>query len=421
MGDYKEFQGKSLDEAIREACEYFGAAREKLEIDIVSDAKSGIFGLVGAKKAIIRAGRVNLPGAVDALLADNQPVDCPLADSPLADVPSVANPLPPLPPLPKKGKKKAGKGAEDNGDCRGTGKCAGAVANTSLSGDCRGAKRQESARWGDDCRDGNASREDMPDVDLASCDQDRLFAVVKEVVLHLIQPIVGDVPCTVAISGARVRATLDCGDAAGLLVGRDGQTLASVQYLASRIIARRIGGAVRLQIDAGNYRERQDDELKALAQSLALRVKETGRAMSTRPLTAYQRRIVHLTLEHDEAVQTYSKGEGAQRKVMIAPQSSQARQAHQAPMDAGRGNGQGAGDGEAVEPGGAIAARPEKSARPRSSRPAKKDSAGRGGQKRRAPRSDSGHASAGRSGSGRKPLPASADTPAPGTADDMNT
>ena len=54
MDDFKEFQGKSLDEAIRAACSYFDAQREKLEIDIIQDAKNGIFGLVGARKAIVR-------------------------------------------------------------------------------------------------------------------------------------------------------------------------------------------------------------------------------------------------------------------------------------------------------------------------------------------------------------------------------
>ena len=60
MDDFKEFQGKSLDEAIRAACSYFDAQREKLEIDIIQDAKNGIFGLVGARKAIVRARRAQL-------------------------------------------------------------------------------------------------------------------------------------------------------------------------------------------------------------------------------------------------------------------------------------------------------------------------------------------------------------------------
>ena len=80
MDDFKEFQGKSLDEAIRAACSYFGAQREKLEIDIIQDAKNGIFGLVGARKAIVRARRAQLKPRVGSLLArDAQPASAPKA------------------------------------------------------------------------------------------------------------------------------------------------------------------------------------------------------------------------------------------------------------------------------------------------------------------------------------------------------
>ena len=78
MDDFKEFQGKSLDEAIRAACSYFDAQREKLEIDIIQDAKNGIFGLVGARKAIVRARRAQLKPRVGSLLArDAQPASAP--------------------------------------------------------------------------------------------------------------------------------------------------------------------------------------------------------------------------------------------------------------------------------------------------------------------------------------------------------
>ena len=69
MEDFKEFQGKSLDEAIRGACAYFDAPREKLEIDIVQDAKNGIFGLVGARKAIVRARRAQFKSRVGSILS----------------------------------------------------------------------------------------------------------------------------------------------------------------------------------------------------------------------------------------------------------------------------------------------------------------------------------------------------------------
>ena len=68
MEGFKEFQGKDLDGAIEEACGYFNTAREKLEIEIVQDAKSGIFGIVGARKAKVRARRVQLRETVDNIL-----------------------------------------------------------------------------------------------------------------------------------------------------------------------------------------------------------------------------------------------------------------------------------------------------------------------------------------------------------------
>ena len=68
MDEMKTFQGKTLDEAIHNACVYFDAQREKLEIDIVEDAKSGLFGIVGVRKATIKARRVSLPDNMDRLL-----------------------------------------------------------------------------------------------------------------------------------------------------------------------------------------------------------------------------------------------------------------------------------------------------------------------------------------------------------------
>ena len=68
MEGFKEFQGKDLDSAIEEACGYFNTAREKLEIEILQDAKSGIFGIVGARKAKVRARRAHLREAVESIL-----------------------------------------------------------------------------------------------------------------------------------------------------------------------------------------------------------------------------------------------------------------------------------------------------------------------------------------------------------------
>jgi spoIIIJ-associated protein len=377
MSRYKEFQGKTLDDAIREACDYYGVAREKLEIEIVSDAKTGIFGLVGVKKATIKASRMLLDAAVSALMRDS-PVE---AEEPARDqgrggsvrtgkrgrgqalrVPdrdqageakessargrtahehagqqgmSAEMPENPVPDHTENSDSLAADGSREAGRDRAKArnkKSGAAVAESSDRG--RGSLPEKKAavavmrtfseRGGKIPVDplavdssADAVRDDLPDFHLENCDKDHLFHVVSAVVLRLVDPIVGNVPCEVTIHGRRIRACLDCGDAVGLLVGRDGQTLAAVEYLAARIVARQLGGLVRLQVDAGKYRERQDDKLKDVALALAAKVKETGRPQSTRSLSAYQRRLVHLALEGDDMVETRSKGEGAQRRVVV--------------------------------------------------------------------------------------------------------
>jgi spoIIIJ-associated protein len=157
----------------------------------------------------------------------------------------------------------------------------------------------------------------MPEFDPASMAPDELADIVRSVVVELAAPIVGEAPCRVDIGERWVRAVLDCGANAGLLVGREGQTLAALQYLAGRIVADKLGAPLRLQVDAGHYIEHREDRLRDLALSLAERAKATRRAQVTRPLSAYQRRIVHLALENDSEVLTHSKGEGLQRRVHI--------------------------------------------------------------------------------------------------------
>lgn len=90
-----------------------------------------------------------------------------------------------------------------------------------------------------------------------------------------------------------------------------------MQYLASRMITRAMGSQVRLQVDAGDYHVRQDSRLQELALALAEKVKATGKVQTTRPLSAYQRRVIHLALQDDPEVQTRSSGEGALKHVVI--------------------------------------------------------------------------------------------------------
>ncbi len=130
-------------------------------------------------------------------------------------------------------------------------------------------------------------------------------------------PIVGMALINITLEDSRVCISLDCGEDSGLLIGREGQTLASLQYIASRIISRQMQTSVRVQLDTGDYRTRQDEKLRDLVLYLAERVRTVGRSHSTRPLSSYHRRIVHLVLQDCPDLITRSSGDGPLKRVII--------------------------------------------------------------------------------------------------------
>ena len=147
---------------------------------------------------------------------------------------------------------------------------------------------------------------------------ERLAALAGEAVGRLVRPIAGeDIVSKADVLDGRVRVSVEGAEDSGLLIGREGQTLAALQYLASRIVSRAVNAAVRVQLDAGRYRQRQDEKLREIALALAERVRQTGRSFSTRPLSSYHRRIVHLTLQDAPDVQTRSTGDGPLKRVVI--------------------------------------------------------------------------------------------------------
>jgi spoIIIJ-associated protein len=109
------------------------------------------------------------------------------------------------------------------------------------------------------------------------------------------------------------------GDDLGILIGRRGQTLASLQYVLNLIVAKKVKHRVSLGVDVDSYRRRREQALVTLARRMAERVRGTGRSVTLEPMPPNERRIVHLALSEDAAVMTVSIGEGDARKVAITP------------------------------------------------------------------------------------------------------
>lgn len=108
-------------------------------------------------------------------------------------------------------------------------------------------------------------------------------------------------------------------EAMGLLIGRRGETLRSVQFMVNLLVSRRVQKWPQIVVDVGNYRQRRQESLEGLARRMAERVRQTGRPIMLEPMAAYERRIVHLALRDDKTIYTESSGEGENRKIVIYP------------------------------------------------------------------------------------------------------
>ena len=357
MSESKEFLGKTLDAAIAEACSYYDVPREKLEIDIIEDAKTGIFGIVGARKAKIRARLAKLPDFMHNPLQQEKPERQEGRRRGRGERRREKN------ETPETSKEEAGERKEGAGDKRQNDekvqesspqekrvlpaiRTAGvpalsAAAEPSAKEEQAVPEAQEEAGTSAEesprsrrSRQSRSSRKEsapkteeadalestLPRIPLAELDQERLAGTTKNIISNLVAPILDvdaeSVDLSLEIGDDRVQVSVKSEDT-GLLIGRDGQNLAAVQYLASRMITRTMGSQVRLQVDAGDYHVRQDSRLQELALSLAEKVKATGKVQTTRPLSAYQRRVIHLALQDDPDVQTRSSGDGPLKHVVI--------------------------------------------------------------------------------------------------------
>ena len=108
------------------------------------------------------------------------------------------------------------------------------------------------------------------------------------------------------------------GEEMGILIGKRGQTLDSLQYLVSLVVNKESEGYLRVKLDTENYRERRKETLETLAKNIAYKVKRTRRSVSLEPMNPYERRIIHSALQSDKYVYTRSEGEEPFRHVVIA-------------------------------------------------------------------------------------------------------
>ena len=132
------------------------------------------------------------------------------------------------------------------------------------------------------------------------------------------------------------------GEKLGALIGRRGETMESLSYLASLVANRLEGDYIKLGLDVAGYRDKRESDLTALAQRIGTKVRKTGRSFAMEPMNPYERRIIHSAISKMEGVRSESKGEGRDRRVVIystAPEAQTENTYGERRPRGGRGNG----------------------------------------------------------------------------------
>lgn len=258
--EYKEFTGKSLESVISDAGKYFGVDANEIEYEIVDMGKSGILGF-NAKPTVIKA-KVK-EGAERR------------AEAPAEEI--------------KEEKKEESAAAETK---------AAAVESAPEKKEAEPKTDREKA----------ASPEEM----------ERAKSKVEKFLDDLFKAMELSVKSDISYDEAENVLNIDLsGPEMGILIGKRGQTLDSVQYLASLVVNRETEGYVRVKVDTEDYRERRKKTLENLAKNLAFKVKRTKRPVSLEPMNPYERRIIHSALQGDRYVVTHSEGDEPFRRVVI--------------------------------------------------------------------------------------------------------
>jgi len=314
---FKEFSGKNVEEAIRAAMREYGADLGDLDIEILSQGSRGILG-VGGDEARILAAPKSAVAEATSLRADAPVKPVPKADAP-ADAPA---------PAPAETPESAGATADVSSEPRGRGRGrrteGGERSERAPRGDRGGrARREPRPASSGEGRNGDSRPEPRPFVPAKPVEElseteratvDEAKSVLEEL-LRLME-LEGTVEVQMGTEAAKLNVT---GSDLGVLIGRRGEKLASLQHIVNLIVARREGQTNRIMIDVENYRGRREDQLRDVADRAAKRVAQTGKIIQLEAMPAMERRIVHLALSEHTKVRTQSVGVEPNRRVVILP------------------------------------------------------------------------------------------------------
>ena len=283
--EYIEVTGKSVEEAITNACTKLGIPSDKLDYEVIDKGNSGFLGIFNSKPAKIKAREKQEEPEVNSVETPKK-----------SEAPVHAE---------KKFEKKADnfKKAEPKKEFKAESKKEYKPADNHKNAEVKEAPKAE----------------EKPKAEPFTAEQKEVIKKdIKEFLNNMFGAMNMEVKADITFDDEENSVNVDLsGDNMGVLIGKRGQTLDSIQYLTSLVINKNSEKYVRVKLDTENYRKRRKETLESLAKNIAYKVKRSRRPVSLEPMNPYERRIIHSALQADKFVSTRSEGEEPFRHVVV--------------------------------------------------------------------------------------------------------
>ena len=256
--EYREFSAKNLDDAITEACEALMVTSDRLDYEVVSNGSSGFLG-IASKPAVIKA-RIKDENAAEVVKVEAKP-----------EVKTET-----------KKEVKAEEKKEEKKEVK-----------------AEKAEEQSQAKTSD-------------------VNADELIAKANSFLKDVFGAMNMEVNLNTKFNPEENILSVELsGEEMGVLIGKRGQTLDSLQYLISLVVNRDTADYIHVKVDTENYRERRKATLENLAKNISYKVRKTRQSVALEPMNPYERRIIHSALQNDRYVTTHSEGDEPFRRVVV--------------------------------------------------------------------------------------------------------
>lgn len=274
---------KTVDDAITEALIQLGVTSDMLEYDVIEKGSSGFLG-IGSKQAVIRAWKkktVDKEDELEELKEEIQEVISEVKGEEKAVKPEMKSEVKEKKPRREKKERKE--------------------------------KREKEAAEVKEVKETKPVQESKK---LAKV-QDETIAACEKFLTDVLHAMDMEVKISSRIDEEGALEIVMDGKNMGILIGKRGQTLDSLQYLTNRVANKTQDGYVRVKLDTEDYRRRRKETLENLAKNIAYKVKRTKKPVALEPMNPYERRIIHSALQADRYVTTHSEGEEPYRRVVV--------------------------------------------------------------------------------------------------------